>query len=141
MMRRMQHVLGVSAIAAMAAVAVAPAAWAQQPGVTASTIKIGTFGALRGLIVLVDVDGSRLESVSHRGLEEDDLLRLSQAVEAGGCGGAAGSGAAGSCCVPSSLNARMRDSARWIGAMPLPIITMAPAQPAAMAIYCSPLTI
>lgn len=48
LMRRMQHVLGVSAIAAMAAVAVAPAAWAQQPGVTASTIKIGTFGALTG---------------------------------------------------------------------------------------------
>jgi class 3 adenylate cyclase len=47
-------------------------------------MSIGTFGALRGLIVLVDVGGSRLESVSHRGMEEDGLLRLSQAVEAGG---------------------------------------------------------
>jgi len=48
LMRSIQRVLGVSAIAAMGAMVCAPAALAQQPGVTASTIKIGTFGALTG---------------------------------------------------------------------------------------------
>lgn len=47
LMRCMQRVLGVSAIAVMGAVG-APAALAQQPGVTSNTIKIGTFGALTG---------------------------------------------------------------------------------------------
>jgi class 3 adenylate cyclase len=47
-------------------------------------MSIGTFGALRGVIVLVDVNGHRLEAVSDRGLEEEGLLRLRQFVEAGG---------------------------------------------------------
>jgi len=43
---------------------------------------VGTFGALRGLIVLVDVDHDRLESLSHRGMD-DAIFSLTKAVEAG----------------------------------------------------------
>ncbi len=50
---------------------------------------VGTFGALRGFLVLVDVDHDRLESFTQRGMD-DAVLPLTKAIEAGAFRGLAG---------------------------------------------------
>src|SRR2546422_4653702 len=44
---------------------------------------IGTFGVERGLILLSDVRGHRIEAVTQRGLDDTTMAALSQAVDAG----------------------------------------------------------
>jgi hypothetical protein len=44
---------------------------------------MGTFGALRGLLVLVDLRNNRLEALTHRGVENHVIENMVRAIEEG----------------------------------------------------------
>lgn len=44
---------------------------------------MGTFGALRGLLVLGDLRNNRIEALTHRGMDDGSVARVSRAIEEG----------------------------------------------------------